>query len=233
MAAARTPGVRLRLVYKIDRFGRSVLHLSQQLAALTSFGVRFIAVSQALDTDSSNPSSRLMLTILAGVAEFEREIIHERTLSGVRVAKANGKALGRPRRVFRRDEVLRLRDAEGLSWRAIAERLGVPVSTVVDAYRCTEIVPPEGARRGSGKQSLKPRLRRRAKNEGFPHGSLGSFGGPISVCCSPLLQPITSSGGAAREGVYDHDNGLPNGSEVFRRRWLFLAPIRNGFRFEG
>ncbi len=75
-----------------------------------------------------------MLTILAGVAEFEREIIRERTLSGVRAAMANGKALGRPRRVFRRDEVVRLRDKESLSWRAIAKRLDVPVSTVVDAY---------------------------------------------------------------------------------------------------
>jgi putative DNA-invertase from lambdoid prophage Rac len=128
------------LVYKIDRFGRSVLHLSQQLAALTSYGVRFLAVSQGIDTDASNPSSRLMLTILAGVAEFEREIIRERTLSGVRAAKANGKTLGRPMRIFRRDEVVRLRE-DGLSWRAIAKQLGVPVSTVVDAFKCTEIVP--------------------------------------------------------------------------------------------
>ena len=127
------------LVYKIDRFGRSVLHLSQQLAALTSYGVRFLAISQAIDTDASNPSSRLMLTILAGVAEFEREIIRERTLSGVRAAKARGKILGRPRRVFRRDEVSRLRD-QGMSWRAIAKELGAPVSTVIDAYRCTEMV---------------------------------------------------------------------------------------------
>lgn len=131
------------LVYKIDRFGRSVLHLSQQLAALTSYGVRFIAVSQGIDTDASNPSSRLMLTILAGVAEFEREIIRERTLSGVRLAKASGKTLGRPMRVFRRDEVARLRE-EGLSWRAIAKQLGVPVSTVVDSFKCTEIVPRKG-----------------------------------------------------------------------------------------
>jgi putative DNA-invertase from lambdoid prophage Rac len=132
------------LVYKIDRFGRSVLHLSQQLASLTSYGVRFIAVSQGIDTDASNPSSRLMLTILAGVAEFEREIIRERTLSGVRAAKAKGKTLGRPMRVFRRDEVARLRE-EGLSWRAIAKELGVPVSTVVDAFKCTEIVPSKKA----------------------------------------------------------------------------------------
>ena len=132
------------LAYKIDRFGRSVLHLSQQLAALTSYGVRFIAVSQAIDTDASNPSSRLMLTILSGVAEFEREIIVERTRAGVRAAKARGKVLGRPRRVFRRDEVIRLR-AEGRSWRAIAKELGAPVSTVIDSYRCTEMVAHKGA----------------------------------------------------------------------------------------
>ncbi|HEY6343235.1 MAG TPA: recombinase family protein [Bryobacteraceae bacterium] len=117
------------LVWKIDRFGRSVLHLSQQLAALTSYGVRFIAVSQGLDTDASNPSSTLMLTILAGVAQFERELIRERTLAGVRAAKAAGKSLGRPRRIFRRDEVARMR-AEGQSWRAIAKVVGVPVSTL-------------------------------------------------------------------------------------------------------
>jgi putative DNA-invertase from lambdoid prophage Rac len=140
MAAAARREFDCVMVWKIDRFGRSVLHLSQQLAALTSYGVRFIAVSQGLDTDASNPSSRVMLTILAGVAEFEREIIRERTLSGVRAAKASGKVLGRPVRIFRRDEVVRLRE-EGVSWRAIAKRLGVPVSTAVDAYKCTEMVP--------------------------------------------------------------------------------------------
>jgi DNA invertase Pin-like site-specific DNA recombinase len=67
------------IVWKIDRFGRSVLHLSQQLAALDSYGVRFIATSQALDTDHRNPTSRLLLQILSSVAEFERELIAERT----------------------------------------------------------------------------------------------------------------------------------------------------------
>jgi DNA invertase Pin-like site-specific DNA recombinase len=78
------------LVWKIDRFGRSVLHLNQQLAALSSYGVRFIATSQSLDTDRSNPTSRLLLQILARFAEFEREMIRERTLMGLRVARANG-----------------------------------------------------------------------------------------------------------------------------------------------
>ena len=98
------------VVYKIDRFGRSVLHLNQQLAALTSYGVRFIATSQSLDTDEKNPTSRLLLQILASVAEFEREMIRERTLSGIKAAQAAGKIIGRPKRVFRRDEVVRLRD---------------------------------------------------------------------------------------------------------------------------
>jgi putative DNA-invertase from lambdoid prophage Rac len=130
------------VVYKIDRFGRSVLHLNQQLAALTSYGVRFIATSQSLDTDERNPTSRLLLQILASVAEFEREMIRERTLSGSQAARAAGKVIGRPKRIFRRGEVVRLRDEEGLSWRAIGKQLRIPVMTAVDSYRngCTETV---------------------------------------------------------------------------------------------
>jgi DNA invertase Pin-like site-specific DNA recombinase len=132
------------LVYKLDRFGRSVLNLSQALAILDSYGIRFIAVSQGVDTDASNPTSRLLLNILSSVAAFELELIKERTLLGIRAAKASGKTLGRPRRVFRRDEVVRLRDQEGLSWRAIAKRLEIPVMTALDAHRtCTEIASSE------------------------------------------------------------------------------------------
>jgi putative DNA-invertase from lambdoid prophage Rac len=136
-------------VYKIDRFGRSVLHLNQQLAALTSYGVRFIATSQSLDTDEKNPTSRLLLQILASVAEFEREMIRERTLSGIRAAQAAGKVVGRPKRIFRRDEVVRLRDQESLSWRVIGKNLGIPAMTALDSYRqsapapCTETVAAE------------------------------------------------------------------------------------------
>ncbi|MGJ5813690.1 recombinase family protein [Paludibaculum fermentans] len=138
-------------VWKIDRFGRSVLHLNQQLAALTSYGVRFIATSQSLDTDEKNPTSRLLLQILASVAEFEREMIRERTLSGIKAAQAAGKIVGRPKRIFRRDEVVRLRDQESLSWRAIGKKLGIPAMTALDSYRqtapatCTETVPVEKA----------------------------------------------------------------------------------------
>jgi len=144
------------LVWKIDRLGRSVLHFNQQLAALSSYGVRFISTSQSLDTDQSNPTSRLLLQILASVAEFEREMIRERTLAGLRLAKANGKHVGRPRRVFRRDDVVELREA-GHSWRSIAAKLGIPVMTALDAYRsyCTETVASNGTAQ-RGKTRRKP-----------------------------------------------------------------------------
>jgi len=116
------------------------------------------AASQSLDTDEKNPTSRLLLQILASVAEFEREMIRERTLSGIRAAQAAGKSVGRPKRVFRRDEVVRLRDVEGLSWRAIGKKLGIPAMTAVDSYRntapCTETVVPE-TQASSGKRKRK------------------------------------------------------------------------------
>jgi DNA invertase Pin-like site-specific DNA recombinase len=69
-------------------------------------------------------------------------MIRERTLSGIRAAQAAGKIVGRPKRIFRRDEVVRLRDEEGLSWRAIGKRVGIPAMTALDSYRnrCTESV---------------------------------------------------------------------------------------------
>lgn len=120
------------LVWKLDRFGRSVLNLSQQIQQLDNYKVRFLATTQGIDTDSANPTSRLLLNILAAVAEFEREIIRERTRAGLARARELGKSLGRPKKLFRRDLVEELR-AAGVSWRAIAKRLGVSLSTVFDS----------------------------------------------------------------------------------------------------
>ena len=121
------------MVWKLDRWGRSLAHLVQSIQELSGLGVRFLAVTQNLDTDESNPMARLLLHLMGAFAEFEREMIRERTVSGVRAARARGKVLGRPRRVFRRDEVISLR-AAGSSWQTIAKRLDVPVSTARAAY---------------------------------------------------------------------------------------------------
>jgi DNA invertase Pin-like site-specific DNA recombinase len=101
---------------------------------LVSLGVRSLAVTQNIDTGDENPMSRFLLHIMAAFAELEREIIRERVVAGVKAARANGKQLGRPKRVFPRDEAARMR-AEGMSWRKIAAELGVPVTTVVEGCR--------------------------------------------------------------------------------------------------
>ena len=117
------------LVWKLDRFGRSVRHCLDGIEALRAHGVRFLAVSQSIDTDESNPTARLLLHILASVAEFERELIRERVRAGVRNAKHRGKQLGRRRVVFDRAKAQAMHDA-GSSIREIAALLGVGVGTI-------------------------------------------------------------------------------------------------------
>ena len=121
------------IVWKLDRFGRSVINLSQHLSLLDRSGVRFIAITQNIDTDTRNPVSQLIIHIIGAVAEFELETIRERIRAGIKNAKANGMILGRKRRVFRRDEVVEMRKA-GKSWGAISKHLGIPISTIRCAY---------------------------------------------------------------------------------------------------
>ena len=142
MNDARKRRFDLVIVWKLDRWGRSVADSMRTIQELDALGVKFLAVTQNIGTEESSPMARFMLTIMSAFAELEKELIRERTVAGVRAAKANGKTLGRPRRVFRRDEAIRLRK-EGMSWRAIASRLEVPATTVVDACRCTEIAAPK------------------------------------------------------------------------------------------
>jgi putative DNA-invertase from lambdoid prophage Rac len=117
------------LVWKLDRFGRSVRNCLDGIESLRSHGVRFLAVSQSIDTDESNPTSRLLLHILASVAEFEREMIRERVCAGVRNAKRNGKQLGRKRAVFNREKARQMHVA-GASVREIATALQVGKGTI-------------------------------------------------------------------------------------------------------
>lgn len=117
------------LVWKLDRFGRSVRHCLDGIAALKGQGVRFLAVSQSIDTDESNPTARLLLHILASVAEFERELIRERVRAGVKSAKHKGKQLGRRRVVFDRSRASEMYQG-GASVREIAATLQVGRGTV-------------------------------------------------------------------------------------------------------
>ncbi len=80
------------LVWKYDRFARSVVHLAQALKYFDSLGIAFVSASQSLDT--STASGRMVFNILATFAEYEREVIVERTKLGLKRARREGKVLG-------------------------------------------------------------------------------------------------------------------------------------------
>jgi len=115
------------LVWKIDRWGRSLKHLVTSLADLDAVGIAFVSLRDNLDL--TTPSGRLMMQLLGAMAEFERALIQERVKAGLRNARAKGKRLGRPRIFVSESRVEMLRGL-GLSWRDIAKQLGVGVGTV-------------------------------------------------------------------------------------------------------
>lgn len=129
------------LVVKLDRFGRGSLDLLTNIHRLTDAGVRFVAVTQGLDIKpNADAMSRLMLTMLAAIAEFERDLIKERTRSGLENAKKRGSRFGRPAAPNAPSpvEVDRLR-REGLSWKEIATLLKCSRSSARRASRrCVE-----------------------------------------------------------------------------------------------
>jgi putative DNA-invertase from lambdoid prophage Rac len=138
MQDALTRQIDTIVVYKIDRFGRSVRDLVNNIESLSAAGVRFIAITQGIDTDASNPASKLLLHILSAIAEFERELIRERVTAGLKAAKQrgtrSGRAIGRPVNVFDREKARQLKQ-DGLSLRQIASQLGVPTATVMRGLR--------------------------------------------------------------------------------------------------
>jgi DNA invertase Pin-like site-specific DNA recombinase len=114
------------LVWKIDRFGRSLKHLVNALAELAALGVAFISLKDNLDL--STPSGRLMFQIIGAMAEFERSLIQERVRAGLRNARAKGRRLGRPRVIVDAFRIASLR-AQGRSWAQITNEIGISKGT--------------------------------------------------------------------------------------------------------
>jgi DNA invertase Pin-like site-specific DNA recombinase len=115
------------VVYRYDRFARSLRHLVNALEEFRALGIQFVSIHEGVDT--STPNGRLIFGIFASIAEFERELIRDRVRSGLRNARAKGKRLGRPRVVVSRSRIDVLRK-DGRSWANIAEELGVGEGTV-------------------------------------------------------------------------------------------------------
>jgi DNA invertase Pin-like site-specific DNA recombinase len=120
------------LVWKFDRFARSLKHLIDALEEFRVLGIDFVSFTEGIDT--TTPSGQLLFHVVGAVAQFERDLIAERVRAGMAHARAMGKRIGRPRALVDREKVAQLR-AEGLSLRAIGRTLNVPVSRVRRALK--------------------------------------------------------------------------------------------------
>ena len=114
------------VVYRYDRFARSLRQLINALEEFRALGIDFVSLHEGVDT--STPNGRLVFGIFASIAEFERELIRDRVKSGLALAKSRGKLLGRPRASVDRLRIATLRK-EGHSWASICESLGVSKGT--------------------------------------------------------------------------------------------------------
>jgi DNA invertase Pin-like site-specific DNA recombinase len=110
------------VVWKFDRFARSVSHLLRALENFRALGIEFVSLSEQVDT--STPTGKMIFTVLGAVAELERSLIAERVRAGLRNARAKGKRLGRPTKQVNPTQIVALR-AQGLSWRGVGAKLGV------------------------------------------------------------------------------------------------------------
>jgi DNA invertase Pin-like site-specific DNA recombinase len=119
------------VVWKFDRFARSLKNLIAGLELCRALGIDFVSVTEAVDT--SLPAAEMLFQMIGAVAQFERSLIAERVQSGLANARANGKVLGRPplRKLTRKDvaDLRKQRAHENLPLRTLAKKFGVSVWT--------------------------------------------------------------------------------------------------------
>jgi len=123
LADVRRRRIDVILCVKLDRLARSVHHLVSLGREFSALGVDLVALDQQVDT--TTPAGRLLFNVLASIAEFERDLIRDRVVAGIRRARARGQVLGRPR--VHSVDATRAREllAQGLSLRAIGREFGV------------------------------------------------------------------------------------------------------------
>ena len=141
------------VVWRLDRLGRSIRHLIDQLADLQERGIGFRSLQEAIDTTSSG--GRLVFHVFAALAEFERDLIRERTNAGLQAARARGRTGGRPA-LLTKDKLRtarRLYEQQDMTVKKIGEVLGVSRTTVYRALR--QSPTPAVPRRGSGQKTVR------------------------------------------------------------------------------
>jgi DNA invertase Pin-like site-specific DNA recombinase len=128
IAHARRREIDVVLVWRLDRWGRSVADLLATLQELQQLGVGFVSLTEALDL--TTPTGRAMAGLLAVFAEFEREILRERVRAGLAHARQNGKRLGRPPSASHQAAQVRKLYRDGLSKSEVARRLNIGRTSV-------------------------------------------------------------------------------------------------------
>jgi len=128
LEAARRREIDVVLVWRLDRWGRSVTDLLATLQELEHLGVGFVSLTEALDL--TTPAGRAMAALLAVFAAFEREILGERVRAGLAHARQNGKRLGRPLTAGLRADQVRKLHRSGLSKSEISRRLNIGRTSV-------------------------------------------------------------------------------------------------------
>jgi putative DNA-invertase from lambdoid prophage Rac len=128
LRAARRREIDVVVVWRLDRWGRSLPDLVVTLRELTELGIGFVSLTEALDL--TTPSGRALAGMLAVFAEFEREILRERVRAGIAQARKEGRPHGRPRTAFLKAEAVARLKAERLTHSEIARRLGIGRTSV-------------------------------------------------------------------------------------------------------
>ncbi len=131
LADAQAGKLDVVLVWKLDRLGRSLQHVLSILDALTGQGVDFVSLRDA-GLDSTTPAGRLFTAMIAAFAAFERDLIQERVVAGVRRAQAAGKHCGRPRKATADKALVAAKGLleQGWGWRAVSEATGIQKDTL-------------------------------------------------------------------------------------------------------
>jgi DNA invertase Pin-like site-specific DNA recombinase len=128
LESARRREIDVVLVWRLDRWGRSVTDLLATLQELEHLGVGFVSLTEALDL--TTPAGRAMAGLLAVFAAFEREILGERVRAGLAHAQQNGKRLGRPPTAARHTAEIRKLHRAGVSKSEVARRLQIGRTSV-------------------------------------------------------------------------------------------------------
>jgi DNA invertase Pin-like site-specific DNA recombinase len=128
LAAVRRRELDAILVWRLDRWGRSLADLVLTLKELVELGIGFVSLTEAFDM--TTPTGRAMAGMLAVFAEFEREILRERVKAGIAQARSEGKILGRPKSAAKKTAEVRTLYRKGLTKSEIARRLDIGRTSV-------------------------------------------------------------------------------------------------------